>query len=201
MLDGEAMPGNIDVSAASNDHDLSNIDNNGPALTHSQSDNDKDEEDEGIPADDEGLQEIRGERVMDSQQQTSHFFIGEVVAGDAGSSSDSEGGDDAVTVAAGKEAAPPPNLFQLPEVAGPAERRRRSDPLIDYSKSIIMTSEDYLRAMEDKARLKEDTQKAREQKRLEADCMKQQRAEEKKLKEVSKRKRQDEAAARRAFKE
>jgi len=49
-----------------------------------------------------------------------------------------------------------------------------------------MTSEEYLQAMEEKARLKKEAEKAKELKRKEAELTKQQRMEERKLKEVAK---------------
>lgn len=46
----------------------------------------------------------------------------------------------------------PQNLFQLSQVVHLAMRARCiGEPLVDYSKSIIMTLEDYISAMEAKA--------------------------------------------------
>jgi hypothetical protein len=49
-----------------------------------------------------------------------------------------------------------PNFFQLPCLPPVPQRRRNQEPLMDYSKSIIMTSEEYLKAMEEKAQRRED---------------------------------------------
>jgi len=67
MVGCESVLANVDVSASIDDHNLSNTDNNGAAHSPSQSGSDKDKEDEDISANDEGLQEIRGDRVIDSQ--------------------------------------------------------------------------------------------------------------------------------------
>ena len=92
-------------------------------------------------------------------------------------------------------------FLQLPEVVEPAERQRRRDPIIDYSKSIIMTSKEYLCAMEEKARLREEAEKDRELKRRESELTKKKKAAERLEKEVSKLQRQQEVAADKAFKE
>jgi hypothetical protein len=64
-----------------------------------------------------------------------------------------------------------------------------------------MTSEEYLRAMEEKARLREEAEKDRELKRRESELTKKKKAEERLEKKASKRQHQQEVAARKAFKE
>jgi hypothetical protein len=84
------------------------------------------------------------------------------------------------------------------EVVEPIQRRARHDPIIDYSKSIIMTSEEYLRAMEEKARLRGEAEKDRELKRRKSELMKKKKIEEE---EASKLQRQKKVVARKTFKE
>ena len=47
-------------------------------------------------------------------------------------------------------------------MAIPIQRNKRSEPLIDYTKSIIMTTDDYIRAMEEKAACKDIVEKEKE---------------------------------------
>ena len=154
---------------------------------------------EGIPTDDAGLQELLGDRLCDSR---GHFFVQNPTTPDHSSSSDSDEPDaDDVTEAQGPISTSQQHFFQLLEVPSPAQRRRKQDPIIDYTKSIIMTSEDYLRAMEEKARLKEEAERARQMKKKEAEVTKLRRVEEKRSREAAKKKRQEEAAAKKAFNE
>jgi hypothetical protein len=71
-------------------------------------------------------------------------------------------------------------FLQLPEVPV-LERccRSREEPLIDYSKSIILTSNDYLQSMELKATHKEKARKEAEQRKVDAEKRKDARAAEK----------------------
>jgi hypothetical protein len=70
---------------------------------------------------------------------------------------------------------------------------------VDYTKSIIMTRDDYIKAMEEKATRKEQVEKDKELKKKEAELTKEMRAEEKILKEVAKLQRLADVRARRAF--
>ena len=79
------------------------------------------------------------------------------------------------------------NLFPLPQVQRPPQRRaQEGEPLIDYSKSILMTSEDYIVAMAAKATRKQTVAKEREERKKQAELQKAQREEEKARKEAEK---------------
>jgi hypothetical protein len=70
-------------------------------------------------------------------------------------------------------------FLQLPEVQVPPSRRTTLEPLVDYTKSIIMTGDDYIKAMEEKAARNEQVEKDKELKKKEAKLTKEKRAEEK----------------------
>ena len=79
------------------------------------------------------------------------------------------------------------NLFPLPQVQRPGRRvSRGGEPLIDYSKSIIMTSDDYIAVVTAKAVRKEVVAREREERKIQAEQRKAQREEEKAHKEVDK---------------
>ena len=79
------------------------------------------------------------------------------------------------------------NLFPLPQVQRLLRRRaQEGEPLIDYSKSILMTSEDYITTMAAKAARKETVAKEREERKKQAELWKAQREEEKARKEAEK---------------
>jgi hypothetical protein len=73
--------------------------------------------------------------------------------------------------------------------------------LVDYSKSIILTGDEYIKAMEEKAARKELHEKEKELKKREAELTKGKRAEDKIQKEAAKRQRLADAMAWRAFSE
>jgi hypothetical protein len=52
-----------------------------------------------------------------------------------------------------------PNFFQLLHVPVALRKQNRAEPLVDYTKSIIMIGNDYIRAMEEKASRKEVVEK------------------------------------------
>ena len=64
------------------------------------------------------------------------------------------------------------HLLQLPEILINPARNTRTEPLVDYTKSIIMTGDDYIKAMEEKATRKESMEK--EQRKIEAELSKRQ---------------------------
>jgi hypothetical protein len=84
--------------------------------------------------------------------------------------------------------------LQLPEVAVPEHRRKtREEPLIDYSKSIMLTSNDYLYSMEVKAARKEKARQEAEQRKLDAEKQKDARAVEKVQKQAERAEREKQA--------
>jgi hypothetical protein len=94
-----------------------------------------------------------------------------------------------------------PNFFQLPQVPAPIRRSNRSDLLVDYNKSIIMTGDEYVRAMEQKAARKEAAEREKQSRWQELEVMRAKRAEERTEREVQKMVRQSQREARRAFNE
>jgi hypothetical protein len=90
-------------------------------------------------------------------------------------------------------------FLQLPEVQVNPGRHSNSEPLVDYTKSIIMTGDDYIKAMEEKAARKDLLEKEKELKKREAELTKGKRAEERVLKEAAKLQRLADARARCAF--
>ena len=79
------------------------------------------------------------------------------------------------------------NLFPLPEVQRPRSRVScGGEPLIDYIKSIIMTSDDYIAAVTAKAQRKDDAARECEERKIQAEQNKARREEEKARKEADK---------------
>jgi hypothetical protein len=76
------------------------------------------------------------------------------------------------------------HLLQLPEILVPPARRSSTEPVVDYSKSIIMTGDDYIKAMEEKAAQKESIEKDKELRKREAKVNKGRRVEVKMQKEA-----------------
>jgi hypothetical protein len=91
------------------------------------------------------------------------------------------------------------HLLQLPKIVVTPTRRSKTKPLVDYTKSIIMTGDDYIKAMEEKSAQKESFVKEKELRKREAEFSKGKRAEEKIQKEAAKLQRLADADARRAF--
>jgi hypothetical protein len=91
------------------------------------------------------------------------------------------------------------HFLQLPEVQVGPGRHSNSEPLVDYTKSIIMTGDDYIKAMEEKAARKDLLEKEKELKKREAELTNGKRAEERVLKEAAKLQRLADARAHRAF--
>ena len=79
------------------------------------------------------------------------------------------------------------NLFPLLRIECRARRASQtSEPLIDYSKSILMTSDEYIAAITAKAARKEVVAKEREERKIQAEQRKAQRLEEKAKREADK---------------
>ena len=79
------------------------------------------------------------------------------------------------------------NLFPLPEVQCSGRRvSRGGEPLIDYSKSIIMTSDDYIAAVTAKAQRKDFVAREHEERKIQAKQNKARREEKKACKEADK---------------
>lgn len=91
-------------------------------------------------------------------------------------------------------------FLELPH-APPTKKRRTHQPLIDFSKSIIMSSDDYIAAMEQKATQRELAEAEREKKKEEAEKAKVERRKKKEQKELEKKRKQAETQARKAAKE
>ena len=85
----------------------------------------------------------------------------------------------------------------LPRIPIRRSRRAAGEPLIDYSNSIILTSDNYLASMEQLAAKRDSVAKAKEQRKLEAEVRKRKREEEK-LQRASKKKEVDATKAAKA---
>jgi hypothetical protein len=102
----------------------------------------------------------------------------------------------------GGQSSPPSSIshfLQLPEVQAGPSRRTTSEPLVDYTKSIIMTSDAYIKAIEDKAARKEVVEKEKQVKKREAELTKGRRAKEQLMKETAKKQQLADVRARQAI--
>ena len=114
------------------------------------------------------------------------------VSSDSNSSSEPDGEDSSTRR----------NLFALPQVQSRGCRGSQVEQLlIDYSKSILMTSEEYITAMTAKASRKEVVAREREEWKLQAEQKKAAREQEKARKEADKLMRQIQAEHKKADRE
>ena len=124
-----------------------------------------------------------GGPAQEDQFRDPHFFVASDP--DLGSDGDGHAAQDSEEDIG--SAATARNLFALPQIVRRTPRARRmEEPLVDYSKSIIMTSQDYIDAMEAKAARKLAVAKEREERKIQAEARKLQREEEKTRKEAEK---------------
>jgi hypothetical protein len=77
-------------------------------------------------------------------------------------------------------------VLELPRIGPPPKRTRATKVLVDYSKSIILTREEYITMMEAKERRKEAALNEKEARRIEAERKKREREATKFQKEVNK---------------
>jgi hypothetical protein len=87
----------------------------------------------------------------------------------------------------------------LPAVVEAAPCRNHEPPLIDYSKSIVLTSVEYARLQEQKAAMKKLALQDRERKQREAKAAKIQKAQEKTERAAAKLQREKDREAKKAF--
>jgi hypothetical protein len=92
-------------------------------------------------------------------------------------------------------------FLTLPEITLPVPRRTRELPFINFSKSIIMMSSDYVNLLCEKAEAKEAAEVQRQRKQAEAQATKARRAVEKAEKDAVKLQRAKEKIAKKAFTE
>ena len=134
--------------------------------------------------------------IPETQESPQQYFIQSESNSDdsnGDSSSDSEGGPSTMVQR---------NLFPLPRVECHARRASQTaEPLIDYSESILMTSDEYIAAMIAKAARKEAVAKEREEQKIQAEQRKAQRLEEKAKREADKVLRRLQAEKKRADRE
>lgn len=90
-------------------------------------------------------------------------------------------------------------FLSLPEHVRTGRRERGDQPYVDYSKSIILTTDDYLNLMADKSAKKVAATEERERRRAEAKSSKRRREESKVQAEVEKVRCRHERAAKKAF--
>jgi hypothetical protein len=92
-------------------------------------------------------------------------------------------------------------LLELPRIGPPVKRKRTSEPLVDYSKSIILTRDTYIALMKKKECRKEQAEKKHEEQHLEAEWKKLERVVLKEIKEAEKLRKVADARAQKAFRE
>ena len=93
-------------------------------------------------------------------------------------------------------------LLALPEVAvGPSRKRAGSqEPLVDYSHSLLLTSEDYIATLEEKSRRREEVQVQTQICREQAQQCRREKEEEKLRKNLERAKREAQKESRAVFK-
>jgi len=122
------------------------------------------------------------ECIPETQASAPQDFVEQLDIGYAatdGSDSEGEGGN--------TSDAPFRDLFLVPQVQRSLRKKiALGEPLIDYSKSIIMTSDDYIAAVTTKATKKEVVAREREERRVQVKQRKAQCEEDKARKEAEK---------------
>ena len=78
------------------------------------------------------------------------------------------------------------SLLELPLLPAQNQRPQPSQPLIDYSQSIILTSDEYLASMEAKAKKREETRIESDRRKQETACKRQERDLQRRRKEAEK---------------
>jgi hypothetical protein len=133
------------------------------------------------------LQYIRGDLIADSQQQRQHFFV--APRGDQQDDADGHlHQDDGGSCAERTEPLPLniSSMLELPEIVVKVLARRGGDPLIDYSQSLLLTSEEYIAAMQEKADRRDAARREAERRRQLAEQRKVEKQAEKAGKELEK---------------
>ena len=124
---------------------------------------------------------IELEHIPESQPVDRQFFVKPESDCDLSSDSNTESEPD------GKETNTRRNLFSLPQVQSRGHRGSQVEQtLIDYSKSILMTSDEYIATMTAKATRKEAVAREQEERKIQAEQKKAQREQEKAPKEADK---------------
>ena len=132
---------------------------------HSADDNESGSKGGSLATEDLLLQEMHGELVPDSQPPPiQHFYVQAGTKAPASSDNESSGleaPDQGVPTASESDplavSLAIAALLALPEIASPPSRRRAAqEALIDYSQSLLLTSEEYVLAMEKKGRRREE---------------------------------------------
>lgn len=168
---------------------------------HDEADDSNDEFEEDTNLDRAAPSNFDEDCVPETQPETDEapqFFVEEdpmePLEVDSDATINSDGEDDAPPL--------PQNFFELPQLVRSVRRAQcDGEPLIDYSKSIIMTSEEYISTMEAKASRKEAVAKEREEQKKLAKHRKLQREQERAQKEADRILRRVHADRKRAEKE
>ena len=132
-----------------------------------------------------------GEQVIPETQPPTQYFV------QSESDNSTEFGEDTESEGEAPPSIEPRNLFPLPHLQRSRRTRAQGEPLIDYSKSILMTSEEYIAAMEEKVAKREAVAKEREARKNQAEQKKIQREESKARKEAEKARKEAERVLRR----
>lgn len=142
------------------------------------------------------VEEIQAEVTEPEDQDTQHFYV----TMEASEESDANE-QDVMSNMEGLPTEQPTSitrLLTLPDVTV-SRRQRRAEPHVDYSKSIILTSDTYIALMEEKCARKEALEKARAEKKHQREADKKRRAEEKLKEQENKRERELARARKKAF--
>jgi hypothetical protein len=123
------------------------------------------------------MEEVLGDRVLESQEGTVQYFVPtDADMGIAGASGDNSSDSETGNLGRTEQVAPMAMLLELPTVGPSRPRRWSGEPLVDYSKSIILTKDDYIRMMEAKKSRKEQAIAEAAKRKVEAERKKLERA-------------------------
>jgi hypothetical protein len=166
------------------------------------------EEEQDLQLDDPLIEEVLEERVPSSQGERVQYFVRPA----AGAVETTAGENDTLDIdydfgaqeggptGAGHSEGRLQRLLELPRIGRPAKKPRASEVLIDYSKSIILTRDDYIHMMAEKERRKEAALKEKEARKVEAEQKKNLKLTQKVQKEADKSQKALEAQRLKAFK-
>jgi hypothetical protein len=168
-----------------------------------------DDEDDPMDSTDPLLEEVVGDRILSSQnEEQPRFYVPiEIVGrfappGDSGSDSEGDIALQLPNEEADRERDRFRGLLQLPHIGPPPARSRREEdePAVDFSKSVLLTSDAYITMMREKMNLKEAAAKEREERRQQAAKKKAEREASKAQQEAEKLQKAADAVALKAFK-
>jgi hypothetical protein len=164
------------------------------------------EDSDSKDGDNPSLQEVLGDQIPSSLPDDVQFYMpaedsmgGDLRGGSSNANSENDASMDDLPESSQAGERQTSRLLEFPRVGPPHKLKRHGEPLIDYSKSIILTCEGYMNMMQEKAAQKKEIATKKEERRLEAQRKRSERELQKIQKEAKKQQRAADAKAKEEF--